>query len=98
MAEDDFYTDLNRRIFAYLKECYENGISPNLDENFSPEEVGRVARMKISRMDLTENGDKVLDEAIASLKSSLQKKTAEETSTMDALTSLIERMRKTSDN
>ncbi|MBR2325403.1 MAG: DNA primase [Clostridia bacterium] len=98
LTENDFYTDLNRRIFIYLRDCYESGIAPNLDENFSTEEVGRVTKMKLARMDLTENGDAVLEEAIASLKSSMQKKSAEGTSTMDALTSLIERMRNSTDN
>ena len=98
LTENDFYTDLNRRIFIYLRDCYESGIAPNLDENFSIEEVGRVTKMKLARMDLTENGDAVLEEAIASLKSSMQKKSAEGTSTMDALTSLIERMRNSTDN
>ncbi len=98
LSENDFFTDLNRRIFVYLRDCYNEGIAPNLDENFSPEEVGRVTKMKLTRMDLTENGDAVLADAIASLKSSMQKKNAEGTSTMDALASLIERMRNSTDN
>ena len=98
LSEEDFFTELNRRIFVYLRDCYQSGTAPNLDENFSPEEVGRITKMKISRMNLTENGDAVLEEAIASLKSSMQKKNAEGASTMDALASLIDRMRKTTDN
>ncbi|MBP3605645.1 MAG: DNA primase [Clostridia bacterium] len=98
LSEEDFFTELNRRIFVYLRECYQSGTAPNLDENFSPEEVGRITKMKIARMNLTENGDAVLEEAIASLKSSMQKKNAEGASTMDALASLIDRMRKTTDN
>ncbi len=98
LSEEDFFTELNRRIFVYLRDCYQSGTAPNLDENFSPEEVGRITKMKIARMNLTENGDAVLEEAIASLKSSMQKKNAEGASTMDALASLIDRMRKTTDN
>ncbi len=98
LTEGDFYTDLNRRIFIYLRDCYKEGIAPNLDENFAPEEVGRITKMKLTRMDLTENGDAVLMEAIESLKASMQKKNAEGTSTMDALASLIDRMRKSIDN
>lgn len=98
VSENDFFTELNRRIFIYLRDCYNEGIAPNLDENFSPEEVGRITKMKLARMDLTENGDAVLEDAIASLKSSMQKKSAEGTSTMDALSSLIERMRNSTDN
>jgi DNA primase len=93
LSEADFYTELGRRAFAYLQECYREGISPNFDERFSADEVGRIARMKLSRMHLTDNGDSVLLEAIASLKNAMQRKNAEGASTMDALNSLIDRMR-----
>lgn len=98
LEESDFYTELSRRVFLYLKQCYKEGVTPNFDENFSPEEVGRIAKMKLSRMRLTENGDAVLLEAIASLKDAMQKKNAEGASTMDALSSLIARMRNSNDN
>ena len=98
LAETDFYTELGRRVFSYLKQCYHEGVAPNFDENFSPEEVGRIARMKLSRMQLTENGDGVLAEAIESLKSAMQRKSAEGASTIDALSSLINRMRNSKDN
>ena len=93
LSAEDFYTDLNRSIFTYLQECYQAGISPNFDEKFSGEVVGRIARMKISRMGLTENGDGVLLEAIASLKDAMKRKSAEGVSTMEALNSLIAKQR-----
>lgn len=89
LSAADFYTDLNRSIFSYLQECYETGVQPNFDEKFPPEAVGRIAKMKISRMHLTDNGDKVLSEAIASLKGAMQRKSAEGVSTLDALNDLI---------
>ncbi len=98
LSEADFYTELGRRVFSYLRKCYHEGVAPNFDENFSPEEVGRIARMKLSRMQLTENGDGVLVEAITSLKNAMQRKSAEGASTMDALSSLINRMRNSNDN
>ena len=89
LSAADFYTDLNRSIFSYLQECYETGVQPNFDVKFPPEAVGRIAKMKISRMHLTDNGDKVLSEAIASLKGAMQRKSAEGVSTLDALNDLI---------
>ena len=93
LSQEDFYTELNRRIFTYLKKCYEDGIPIDFDEAFAPQEVGRITKMKIARMQLTENGDGVLLEAIDSLKRSVSRKNAEQTATMDALRSLIDRKR-----
>ena len=98
LSAADFYTDLNRSIFLYLQECYETGVQPNFDEKFPPEAVGRIAKMKISRMNLTDNGDAVLAEAIASLKGAMQRKSAEGVSTMDALNHLIAAKRESDQN
>ena len=98
LSSEDFYTELNRRIFGYLKQCYRENIPIDFDAEFSPEEVGRVTKMKISRMRLTENGDGVLLEAIESLKRSVSKKNAEQTVTMDALRSLIDQKRNSSES
>jgi len=38
------------------------------DEHFTPEEIGRMTRMKRTRLELSENGDNVFSEAVASLK------------------------------
>ena len=98
LSAEDFYTDLNRSIFTYMQECYQTGVQPNFDEKFPAEVVGRIARMKISRMELTENGDGVLSEAIASLKDAMKRKSAEGVSTMDALNSLIAKQRASAGN
>ena len=98
LSAEDFYTDLNRSIFTYMQECYQSGVQPNFDEKFPAEVVGRIARMKISRMELTENGDGVLSEAIASLKDAMKRKSAEGVSTMDALNSLIAKQRASAGN
>ena len=81
-----------------MQECYQAGIQPNFDEKFPAEVVGRIARMKISRMDLTENGDGVLLETIASLKDAMKRKSAEGVSTMDALNSWIAEKRASAGN
>lgn len=93
LTSEDFYTELNRRIFDYIKKCYTAGVSVDFDESFSPEEVGRITQMKLSRMRLAENGDDVLVETVDSLKRSLLRKNAEQTVTMEALRSLIDSKR-----
>jgi DNA primase len=100
LTEDDFYTDLNRRIFMYVKSGYEN--SDTLDDVnalFTAEEVGRITKIKISRMEFSNNGDDVLKDSITSLKNSVQKKSSEDCSNVNDLNDLINRLRnKTSGN
>jgi len=96
LTEEDFYTDLNRRVFEFIKNSYKSGNSniEDLNEQFSPEEVGRITKMKIGRMQLAENGLSVLNESIDSLRGSMQKKAAEKVSSIDDLNKLIKSMRK----
>ena len=96
VEEDDFITELNRRIFTYLKEAYLNGDDTHLDMDavFSPDERGRITRMKIARMELTENGEDVLLESIERLRRSVSKKQNEKNSSMDSLKDLIEQKKK----
>lgn len=95
LCVDDFYTDFNKRIFEYLKESYvSNDGVDDMNEIFTPEEIGRITKMKINRMQLAENGPSVLRESINSLRSSLQRKNAENVSSIDDLNKLISSMRK----
>ena len=96
LQSEDFFTDFNKRIFEFLKKNYEIDPmkAPDFDEGFSADEVGRIAGMKISRMHLSENGNSILRESILSLKSSVQKKTAESVSSIEDLNKLISSMRK----
>ena len=98
LSEDDFYTELNRRIFIYLKESYFSPESKegDINEKFSPEEVGRITKMKLSRMPL-DNGTQVLSESIKTLKNNMQKKQAESVSTLDELQSLLNSLRNKKD-
>ena len=97
VSEDDFITDLNRRIFIFLENAYLNGDDShyNIDEEFTPDECGRITRMKISRMELSENGTKVLLDSISGLRRSVSKKNSENISSLDKLSRLIEQKRKT---
>lgn len=96
LATNDFYTDLNRRVFEFIKQSYEAGANnvDDINEAFTPEEVGRITKMKIGRMQLAENGISVLRESIASLRDSMQKKVAEKVSTIDDLNKLLSSKRK----
>lgn len=95
LEEEDFFTELSRRIFCHLREnyCGNNDEALVFDEAFSPEEVGRITKMKISRMQLSGNGDEVLFESIKSLKDSMAKEVAGKADSIEALNELLENIR-----
>ena len=90
--EDDFFTDLNKRIFQYLKDAYYNQDDSHfdVDDKFTPDERGRMARMKQARMSLTENGETVLLDSVDNLKKSVAKKNNVTNPTYDILDKLIQ--------
>ena len=95
LSDQDFYTDFNKRIFEYIRNSYfSDGADNEMNEHFTSEEIGRITKMKINRMQLAENGPSVLRESIDSLHSSLIKKNAESVSSIDDLNKLINSMRK----
>ena len=91
ITADDFYTELNRRIFELLLQCYYEGLDFEMlkNEKFSPDEVGRITRMKVSRRELSNNGEEVLTDLIATLKASLKRNASQSASTFDGLSDLI---------
>ena len=91
VSSDDFFTDLNKRIFLFIEEKYKAGLDDMLDFNeaFEPEEQGRIKGMKIRRMELQENGAEVLDEAIAALKHSMEKNNAKLANSIEDLNKII---------
>lgn len=94
LSADDFFTDLNKRIFMYVKESYENGdVFADINERFTPEETGRITKIKLDRMDLSVNSDSVLNDAIDALKHSMQKKEAVKATTPEQLSDLINKLR-----
>ena len=96
LGEEYFITDLNRRIFVYLRDSYMNNSDSHLDldEVFSPDERGRMTRMKISRMELSENGNNILLDSIEKLKKSVNKKNNENNNSLEFLNNLIQQKRK----
>ena len=95
LTSEDFFTDLNKRIFDYIRAAYERGdnLFTDMSEVFSDAEVGRISKMKIARLNLTANGDEVLFESIASLKRSVSKEAAKKTDTLDSLNEILLRKR-----
>ena len=95
LSEEDFFTSLGKRIFEYLALAYTEGDDThvNIDEVFTEDEAGRITRMKISRMQLTDNGREVLTSAIAALKKSVDKKASQKTNTYEGLNQLLMRKR-----
>ena len=81
LCANDFYTEFNKRVFAFIESAYLSGDDSLewLNENFTPEEVGRIMRMKINRMALSSADNAVLYDSIDALKRSVQKKEAVKT-------------------
>ena len=100
LTEDDFFTELNKKVFSFLKQCY--SIDPthvdDFNSSFTPEEVGRITKMKIIRMSLAENGPSVLLECIETLKETMQKKRSETVSSVDDLTRLLNSLKENNNN
>lgn len=95
LTEENFMTDLNKRIFSYVKRAYEEGDDHliSMNDEFTQDEIGRISRMKIRRMELSSNDDSVLLECIDNLKKSVDKKTSEKTDTIDKLNEILSKKR-----
>ncbi len=95
ISSDDFITELNKRIFDYLCSAYFDSDDSHTDINqkFTEDEVGRITRMKINRMQLTENGVEVVNDTIDSLKKAVNKKLSQTTNTYEGLNELLNRKR-----
>lgn len=71
LEEEDFFTEFNRRVFAAVMalERSDAGFDMSLlGESFTPDEVGRLERMRLNRRELSENGISVLRESAALLR------------------------------
>lgn len=96
VSDSDFITELNRRIFEYLRDSYLNGDDSHIDidAHFTPDERGRMTKMKLARMELSENGEQVLIDSIERLRRSVSKKINEKNSSLESLNKLLEQKRK----
>ena len=100
LKDGDFYTEFNKRVFGFIKSTYDSGIqNPDFNEVFTPEEVGRITKMKVARMNITENRqsdfvENIILESISSLRDSIRKISTENISSMDDLVNMLASMRK----
>ena len=95
LSEEDFVTDLNKRIFAYLYRAYSEGDERlvTISQEFSEDEMSRISKIKILRADLVSSDVRVLEECIETLRKSISKKEAKENSNLDSLLALIDKKR-----
>ncbi len=99
LTEDDFITAFNKRVFVNLKESYfsDSARADDINSAFAPEEVGRITKMKLKRMELAENGSDVLLETVAALKAAIKKNSMSSVSTMEGLDNLLGSLRNKKD-
>lgn len=91
LTEDDFFTALGKKIFAFLTDQSEDReTDPNAV--FSPEEVGRITEMRVRRMQLTENGENVFADSVANLRAAVASQQEKEGGlTLQSLQDIINR-------
>ncbi len=97
LSSEDFVTSFNRRAFEGIMalEESEGGFDFSLlGEFFTPDEMGRLAKLEQARRALSENGTAVLRGAIETLSSAKQKQAVKEASSMDGLQMLLAGKRK----
>lgn len=94
LTDADFFTDFNKKVFSYIESSYHRDDTMlDMNDAFTSDEVGRITKMKISRMQLTDNGADVLESCIQNLKSSIDKKKSEKTNTYEGLQALLNKKR-----
>jgi len=88
LVKEDFVTDFNRRVFEVIMQRHaeDEGLRIELlGIDFSPDEMGRIQKMLITRQQLTENGLQVFRSAIQTLKDAKEDKQADEMSLNDRI-------------
>lgn len=96
LTENDFFTELGRRVFTYMRdaEAGEGFSESMMSEAFSPEEMGRIARMRVGRMQLTDNGREVFLDAVSTLRRLVSEKTTQESGvSRESFNELLKRRR-----
>ena len=81
LVADDFVTAFGKKVFSTLFEVYKSSdefLPAMLGQYFTADEMGRLEKMRQSRLSLTENGRDVLDASIEALKAEKEKKLSAE--------------------
>ena len=91
LTEEDFYTEFGKKVFRYLI-SEEREAARDINEIFSSDEIGRITRMKVQRMQLTENGESVFRESVDNLRDAVKGQLEKENGlTIESLSDLINR-------
>ena len=95
LTEDDFYTAFNRRVFVAVRDRIgdEDWEISALNEDFSPDEIGRIYGMRNRRMLLTDNGDKLFSDCITALREAVSEKKLSADDPMAALNAILQNKR-----
>lgn len=96
LTADDFVTAFNRRVFEAIMELEnsDGGFSTAvLDEQFDPDEMGRLAKLAQARRNLSENGQSVLKAAVRTLQDEKNAVTKDDAPPEDSLERLLEKKR-----
>ena len=97
LTPDDFVTSFNRRAFEEIMalETSDGGYDFSLlGENFSPDEMGRLAKLLQARRVLSENGTGVLRASVDALKAAKVRKQDKDADPMEKLNRLLEEKRR----
>lgn len=70
LTEADFFTELGKRVFRFILNAESEGgfTTDRLDEVFTADEVGRITKMRVARMQLSLNDEAVFTDCVESLK------------------------------
>ncbi len=92
LAAEDFLTDFNRRVFNEIMKHDDGYFDQSL---FNDDEVGRIVKMRVTRMSLTDNGESIFRECISTLKDAVEKKSGTTTpKSADDLSSFLANLSK----
>jgi uncharacterized membrane protein YgaE (UPF0421/DUF939 family) len=83
-------------VFAFIRDNTDEGAFDDtyMDEVFTPEEVGRIEKIKLNRSSLENNGSSVFADVVNTLKKYIsEKETEESANTLEDLNDLINKKR-----
>ena len=97
LVPEDFFTEFGRRVFVAIIDAENSGGFDigMLGERFTPDEMGRITKLKISREKLTQNSKAVLSESAAILRAEREKITLRKSGNLlDEINSIREKKKK----
>ncbi len=96
LTEEDVLTDLGKRVFRFIRdaEMADGFDTAMLDTAFTPDEVGRIAGMRVARLRLSDNGEAVFAECVSALREAVRAERGKEApTTFGALSALLSEKR-----